>query len=65
MTDFDLDLERTQSRREGGQDHEAMPRAARRAARRAERLAYSDDPQDRDLWRQVHREMVEIFKRLG
>ena len=36
-----------------------------RAARLAERLAYSDDAQDRDLWRQVHREMAEIFKRLG
>ena len=57
MTHFDRDLERARSRRAAGQDHGIMPRA--------ERLAYSDDPQDRDLWRQVHREMAEIFKRLG
>ena len=61
MTDFDLDLVRARAERAAVRDHGAMPRAARRA----ERLAYSDDAQDRDPWRQVRREVAEIFERLG
>lgn len=61
MTDFEGD--RTQARKDPPpvKNHEVMPRAARLA----ERLAYSDDPQDRDLWRQVRREVDIIFERLG
>ncbi len=61
MTDFDLDLEQARAERAAGPDHGVMPHAARLA----ERLAYSDDPQDRDLWRRVRREMEGIFERLG
>lgn len=58
MTDFDLDLERAPRPRNG-----QRPRG--HAARLAEHLAYCDDPQDRDLWVQVRREVAAIYERLG